>query len=67
MQAGVAVQTGFKNRVAVLFNWTVAFLGHGRPQRSITGHRQRRRQRPRPPRHLDPTRRVATPGGMIAW
>jgi NADH dehydrogenase len=39
MQAGVAVLTGFKNRVAVLFNWTVAFLGHGRPQRSITRQR----------------------------
>ena len=28
--------TGFKNRIAVLFNWTVAFLGRGRPQRTIT-------------------------------
>ncbi|HUO70989.1 MAG TPA: NAD(P)/FAD-dependent oxidoreductase [Solirubrobacteraceae bacterium] len=28
--------TGFKNRVAVLSNWTIAFLGHGRPQRTIT-------------------------------
>jgi hypothetical protein len=28
--------TGFKNRVAALFNWTVAFLGRGRPQRVIT-------------------------------
>jgi NADH dehydrogenase len=28
--------TGFKNRLAVLANWTVAFLGHGRPQRAIT-------------------------------
>jgi NADH dehydrogenase len=28
--------TGFKNRVAVLANWTVAFLGRGRPQRVIT-------------------------------
>jgi NADH dehydrogenase len=28
--------TGFKNRVAVLFNWTVAFLGRGRQQRTIT-------------------------------
>jgi len=27
---------GFKNRVAVLFNWTVAFLGRGRQQRTIT-------------------------------
>jgi hypothetical protein len=28
--------TGFKNRVSALFNWTVAFLGRGRPQRVIT-------------------------------
>jgi len=28
--------TGFKNRAAVLSNWTIAFLGHGRPQRAIT-------------------------------
>ena len=28
--------TGFKNRLSVLFNWTVAFLGRGRPQRVIT-------------------------------
>jgi NADH:ubiquinone reductase (H+-translocating) len=28
--------TGFKNRVAALFNWTFAFLGRGRPQRVIT-------------------------------
>ena len=27
---------GFKNRFAVLANWIVAFLGHGRPQRAIT-------------------------------
>jgi NADH dehydrogenase len=32
----VAGLTGFKNRVAALFNWTVAFLGRGRPQRVIT-------------------------------
>jgi hypothetical protein len=24
--------TGFKNRVAVLFDWTIAFLGRGRPR-----------------------------------
>jgi NADH dehydrogenase len=29
--------TGFKNRIAVLGNWLVAFLGRGRPQRAITG------------------------------
>jgi NADH dehydrogenase len=28
--------TGFKNRLAVLFNWTIAFLGRGRAQRAIT-------------------------------
>jgi NADH dehydrogenase len=28
--------TGFKNRLSVLFNWTVAFFGRGRAQRVIT-------------------------------
>jgi NADH dehydrogenase len=28
--------TGFKNRVSVLFNWTIAFVGRGRAQRVIT-------------------------------
>jgi NADH dehydrogenase len=28
--------TGFKNRVSVLLNWAMAFLGHGRAQRVIT-------------------------------
>lgn len=28
--------SGFKNRVAVLFNWLIAFIGRGRPQRAIT-------------------------------
>jgi NADH dehydrogenase len=28
--------TGFKNRIAVLANWIIAFLGRGRPQRAIT-------------------------------
>jgi NADH dehydrogenase len=28
--------TGFKNRVAVLANWIIAFLSRGRPQRAIT-------------------------------
>jgi NADH dehydrogenase len=28
--------SGFKNRVATLANWAVAFLGRGRPQRTIT-------------------------------
>jgi NADH dehydrogenase len=28
--------TGFKNRVSVLANWGVAFLGRGRAERTIT-------------------------------
>jgi NADH:ubiquinone reductase (H+-translocating) len=28
--------TGFKNRISVAFNWTVAFLWRGRPERVIT-------------------------------
>jgi NADH:quinone reductase (non-electrogenic) len=28
--------TGFKNRAAVLFDWAIAFLGRGRPQRAVT-------------------------------
>lgn len=36
--------TGFKNRVAVAFNWTVAFLGRGRPQRAITAQAIARRE-----------------------
>jgi NADH dehydrogenase len=28
--------TGVKNRLSVLFNWTVAFLGRGRAERVIT-------------------------------
>ena len=28
--------TGFKNRVAAVANWAIAFLGRGRPQRTIT-------------------------------
>ena len=28
--------TGFKNRVAAVANWAVAFLGRGRRQRTIT-------------------------------
>jgi NADH:ubiquinone reductase (H+-translocating) len=27
--------TGFKNRMAALVGWAVAFLGRGRPQRAI--------------------------------
>jgi NADH:ubiquinone reductase (H+-translocating) len=32
----LAFLTGFKNRLAALANWTVAFLGRGRRQRTIT-------------------------------
>ena len=28
--------TGFRNRIAVLFHWVVAFVGNGRHQRAIT-------------------------------
>jgi NADH dehydrogenase len=28
--------TGFKNRVATVAGWTVAFIGHGQPERAIT-------------------------------
>ena len=32
----LAFLTGFKNRVATVASWTVAFLGRGRPERTIT-------------------------------
>ena len=32
----LAFLTGFRNRLAALFNWTIAFLGRARPQRVIT-------------------------------
>jgi NADH:ubiquinone reductase (H+-translocating) len=32
----LAFLTGFKNRVVTLASWTVAFLGRGRPERTIT-------------------------------
>jgi NADH dehydrogenase len=38
------VLIGFKNRVAVLFNWTIAFIGRGRPQRVITAQQVLARQ-----------------------
>ncbi|HEX4012017.1 MAG TPA: NAD(P)/FAD-dependent oxidoreductase [Solirubrobacteraceae bacterium] len=34
----LAFLTGFKNRVATVASWTVAFVGRGRPQRAITAH-----------------------------
>ena len=36
--------TGFKNRIAVLANWLIAFLGRGRPQRVITAQQVFARQ-----------------------
>jgi NADH dehydrogenase len=36
--------TGFKNRVAVVANWAIAFIGRGRPQRAITEHQVYARQ-----------------------
>ncbi len=36
--------TGFKNRAAVLFNWLIAFIGRGRPQRTITAQQVFARQ-----------------------
>jgi len=36
--------TGFKNRIAVLANWTIAFLANGRPQRAITAQQVFARQ-----------------------
>jgi NADH dehydrogenase len=38
----LAFLTGFKNRVFVLANWAIAFLGRGRPQRAITTHQATR-------------------------
>lgn len=32
----LACLTGFKNRVATLARWTIAFIGRGRPERTIT-------------------------------
>jgi NADH dehydrogenase len=31
--------TGFKTRISILFNWTVAFLGRGRAQQVITAQK----------------------------
>jgi NADH dehydrogenase len=32
----LAFMTGFKNRFAAVVNWTIAFIGRGRRQRTIT-------------------------------
>jgi NADH dehydrogenase len=34
----LAFLTGFKNRIATVASWTVAFIGRGRPERAITAH-----------------------------
>jgi len=49
--------TGFKNRAAVLFNWLIAFIGHGRPQRAVTSQQVFARLR----LTADPTRAPAQP------
>jgi len=36
--------TGFKNRLFVLFNWMIAFVGRGRTQRVITAQQVFARQ-----------------------
>ena len=34
----LAFLTGFKNRVATIASWTIAFIGRGRPERAVTVH-----------------------------
>jgi NADH dehydrogenase len=34
----LAFLTGFKNRVATIASWTIAFIGRRRPERAITAH-----------------------------
>ena len=34
----LAFLTGFKNRIATIASWTVAFIGRGRPERAVTAH-----------------------------
>ena len=62
----LAFLTGFKNRVATLASWTVAFLGRGRPERTIT--EQQVFARTRPLRRANHPNRVTTghPGGCQA-
>lgn len=38
--------TGFKNRVTTLLNWTIAFVGRSRPERTITDRQTRAPARP---------------------
>jgi NADH:quinone reductase (non-electrogenic) len=47
----VTFLTGFKNRLAALANWAVAFLGRGRRQRTITKQQVLARARARTRRH----------------
>ena len=62
----LAFLTGFKNRVATLASWTVAFLGRGRPERTIT--EQQVFARTRGLRRANHPNRVTTghPGGCQA-
>ena len=62
----LAFLTGFKNRVATLASWTVAFLGRGRPERTIT--EQQVFARTRSLRRANHPNRVTTghPGGWQA-
>jgi len=60
--------TGFKNRIAALANWTTAFLGRGRRQRTITLQQLfARTQQPQPqqplPNETQPTRTSANGAG----
>jgi NADH dehydrogenase len=57
----LAFMTGFKNRLAALANWVVAFLGRGRRQRTITKHQVFARVR-----ELEPqTAKGARPKGQL--
>jgi NADH:ubiquinone reductase (H+-translocating) len=54
--------TGFKNRFATLAGWAVAFLGRGRPQRTITDQQALARIRAPQPRPAAEERPSGQPG-----
>src|SRR5262249_45453387 len=54
--------TGFKNRLSALANWTVAFLGRGRRQRTITKQHELARSPAHPVRAAD-----AAPGAKPSY
>ena len=64
--------TGFKNRVAALFNWAAAFLGRGRPQRVITAQqvfaRRALEQQPGvvPSAHVPSEQSTPLSGGVVS-